>query len=163
MFTYSISISRSGFEPAAKATKELNTRFHRLSICFIYPLSNPDNITFIAPKIMAHSCNASGYMNTRTIYNVLISACIYPRFHGFIIMACCFHCITHLSTNAHPNKSGIIFPAFIGLYRNITKAIYNPLRPCNTPYKRLHRIRGYKIAACAAVLFPCVYHTLYPR
>lgn len=96
-FTYLISIFQSGFAPAAKATKELDTRFHRLS------------------------------------------------------------------TNAHPNKSGIIFPAFIGFYRDITKAIYNPLRPCNTPYKRLHRIRGYKIAACAAVLFPCVYHALYPR
>lgn len=96
-FTYLISIFQSGFEPAAKATKELNTRFYRLS------------------------------------------------------------------TNAHPNKNGIVFPAFIGFYRDITKAIYNPLRPCNTPYKRLHRIRGYKIAACAAVLFPCVYHALYPR
>ena len=92
-FTYLISIFQSGFAPAAKATKELNTRFHRLS------------------------------------------------------------------THAHPNKSGIIFPAFIGFYRDITKAIYNPLRPCNTPYKRLYRIRGYKIATCAAVLFslriPC--------
>ena len=96
-FTYLISIFQSGFAPAAKATKELNTHFHRLS------------------------------------------------------------------THAHPNKSGIIFPAFIGFYRDITKAICNPLRPCNTPYKRLHRIRGYKIAACAAVLFPCVYHALYPR
>ena len=96
-FTYLISVFQSGFEPAAKAAKELNTRFHRLS------------------------------------------------------------------THAHPNKSGIIFPAFIGFYRDITKAIYNPLRPCNTPYKRLHRVRGYKIAACAAVFFPCVYHALHPR
>lgn len=86
-FTYSISIFQSGFETAAKAIKELNTRFHRLS------------------------------------------------------------------PNAHPNKSGVIFPAFIGFYRDITKAIYNPLRPCNTPYKRLYHIGGYKIAACAAVLF----------
>lgn len=78
-------------------------------------------------------------------------------------MACCFHCITYLSTNAHPNKSGVIFPAFIRLYRDITKAIYNPLHPCNTLYKRLHRVGGYKIAACAAVLFPCVYHALHPR
>nr|DAT99885.1 MAG TPA: hypothetical protein [Caudoviricetes sp.] len=30
-------------------------------------------------------------MNTRTIYNILIPARIYPRFQGFIIMACCFH------------------------------------------------------------------------
>lgn len=96
-FTYSISIFQSGFEPAAKATKELNTRFHRLS------------------------------------------------------------------PNAHPNKSGIVFPAFIELYRDITKAIRNALRPCNTLYKRLHRVREYKIAACAAVLFPCVYHALHPR
>ena len=96
-FTYSISIFQSGFAPAAKVTKELNTHFHRLS------------------------------------------------------------------TNAHPNKSGIIFPAFIGFYRDITKAICNPLRPCFIAYKRLHRIRGYKIAACAAVLFPCVYYTLHPR
>lgn len=96
-FTYSISIFQSGFAPAAKATKELNTRFHRLS------------------------------------------------------------------TNAHPNKSGIIFAAFIGLYRDITKAICNPLRPCFIAYKRLYRVRGYKIAACAAVLFPCVYHALHPR
>ena len=70
---------------------------------------------------------------------------------------------TYLSPNAHPNKSGIVFPAFIGLYRDITKAIRNALRPCNTPYKRLHRVRGYKIAACAAVLFPCVYHVLRPH
>lgn len=96
-FTYSISIFQSGFAPAAKATKELNTRFHRLS------------------------------------------------------------------PNTYPNKNGIVFPAFIGLYRDITKAIRNALRPCNTPYKRLHRVRGYKIAACAAVLFPCVYHALHPR
>lgn len=96
-FTYLISIFQSGFEPAAKATKELNTRFHRLS------------------------------------------------------------------THAHPNKSGIIFPAFIGFYRDITKAICNPLRPCFITYKRLHRVGGYKIAACAAVLFPCVYHALHPR
>ena len=96
-FTYLISIFQSGFEPAAKATKELNTRFHRLS------------------------------------------------------------------THAHPNKSGIIFPAFIGLYRDITKAICNPLHPCFITYKRLYCIRGYKIAACAAVLFPCVYHALHPR
>lgn len=96
-FTYLISVFQSGFETAAKAIKELNTRFHRLS------------------------------------------------------------------PNTHPNKSGIIFPAFIGFYRDITKAIYNPLHPCNTLYKRLYRIRGYKIAACAAVLFPCVYHALHPR
>lgn len=96
-FTYSISVFQSGFEPAAKATKELNTRFHRLS------------------------------------------------------------------THAHPNKSGIVFPAFIGLYRDITKAICNPLRPCFIAYKRLYCVRGYKIAACAAVLFPCVYHALHPR
>ena len=96
-FTYSISIFQSGFAPAAKATKELNTRFHRLS------------------------------------------------------------------THAHPNKSGVVFPAFIWLYRDITKAICNPLRPCFIAYKRLHRIGGYKIAACAAVLFPCVYHALHPR
>jgi hypothetical protein len=62
-FTYSISIFQSGFAPATKATKELNTHFHRLS------------------------------------------------------------------THAHPNKSGVIFPAFIGLYRDITKAICNPLAP----------------------------------
>lgn len=96
-FTYLISIFQSGFAPAAKATKELDTRFHRLS------------------------------------------------------------------THAHPNKSRIIFSAFIGLYRDITKAICNPLRPCFIAYKRLYRIRGYKIAACAAVLFPCVYHALHPR
>lgn len=96
-FTYSISIFQSGFAPAAKATKELNTRFHRLS------------------------------------------------------------------THAHPNKSGIVFPAFIGFYRDITKAICNPLRPCFITYKRLHRVGGYKIAACAAVLFPCIYHALHPR
>lgn len=95
-FTYSISIFQSGFAPAAKATEELNTRFHRLS------------------------------------------------------------------THAHPNKSGIIFPAFIGLYRDITKTLCNPLRPCFITYKRLYCIRGYKIAACAAVLFPCVYHALHP-
>lgn len=95
-FTYLISIFQSGFAPAAKATKELNTRFHRLS------------------------------------------------------------------TNAHPNKSGIVFPSFIWLYRDITKAICNPLRPCFIAYKRLYHIGGYKIAACAAVLFPCVYHTLHP-
>ena len=77
-------------------------------------------------------------------------------------MACCFHCIAHLSTNAYPNKRGVIFPAFIGLYPDITKAICNPLRPCFIAYKRLYRVRGYKIAACAAVLFPRVYHTLYP-
>ena len=69
---------------------------------------------------------------------------------------------TYLSTHAHPHKSGIIFSAFIGLYRDITKAVYNPLRPCNAAYKRLYRVRGYKIAACAAVLFPCVYHALHP-
>ena len=96
-FTYSISIFQSEFAPAAKATKELNTHFHRLS------------------------------------------------------------------THAHPNKSGIIFPAFIGLYRDITKAICNPLRPCFIAYKRLYCVRGYKIAACAAVLFPCVYHALHPH
>ena len=96
-FIYSISIFQSGFAPAAKATKELNTRFHRLS------------------------------------------------------------------THAHPNKSGVIFAAFIGLYRDITKAICNPLRPCFIAYKRLYCVRGYKIAACAAVLFPCVYHALHPR
>ena len=62
-FLYSISIFQSGFEPAAKATEKLNTRFHRLS------------------------------------------------------------------TNAYPNKSGIIFPAFIGLYRDIVKAICYTLRP----------------------------------
>ena len=59
-------------------------------------------------------------------------------------MACCFHCITHLSTHAHPNKSGVIFPAFIGFYRDITKAICNPLRPCFIVYKRLYHIGGYK-------------------
>ena len=96
-FTYLISIFQSRFEPAAIATKELNTRFHRLS------------------------------------------------------------------PNTHPNKSGIVFPAFIGLYRDITKTICNPLRPCFITYKRLHRIGGYKITACAAVLFPCVYHALHPR
>ena len=96
-FTYSISIFQSEFAPATKATKELNTHFHRLS------------------------------------------------------------------TNAHPNKSGVIFPAFIRLYRDITKAICNPLRPCFIAYKRLHRIGGNKIAACAVVLFPCVYHALHPR
>lgn len=96
-FIYSISIFQSGFEPAAKATKELNTRFHRLS------------------------------------------------------------------THAHPNKSGVIFAAFIWLYRDITKTICNPLRPCFIAYKRLYCVRGYKIAACAAVLFPCVYHALHPR
>ena len=96
-FTYLISIFQSGFAPAAKATKELNTRFHRLS------------------------------------------------------------------THAHPNKSGVIFTAFIWLYRDITKTICNPLRPCFITYKRLHRIWGYKIADCAAVLFPCVYHALHPR
>lgn len=95
-FTYSISIFQSGFAPAAKAIKELNTRFHRLS------------------------------------------------------------------THAHPNKSGVVFPAFIWLYRDITKAICNPLRPCFIAYKRLYCVRGYKIAACAAVLFPCVYHTPHP-
>lgn len=68
-----------------------------------------------------------------------------------------------LSTHAHPNKSGVVFPAFIWLYRDITKAICNPLRPCFITYKRLYCVRGYKITACAAVLFPCVYHTLYPR
>ena len=96
-FIYSISIFQSGFAPAAKAAKELNTRFRRLS------------------------------------------------------------------THAHPNKSGIVFPAFIRLYRDITKAICNPLCPCFIAYKRLYRVRGYKIAACAAVLFPCVYHVLHPR
>ena len=94
--TYLISIFQSGFAPTTKATKELNTRFHRLS------------------------------------------------------------------THAHPNKSGIVFPAFIGLYRDITKAICNPLRPCFIAYKRRYCVRGYKIAACAAVLFPCVYHALHP-
>jgi hypothetical protein len=96
-FTYSFSIFQLGFALAAKATKELNTRFHRLS------------------------------------------------------------------TRAHPNKSGVIFAAFIWLYRDIIKTICNPLRPCFITYKRLHRIGGYKIAACAAVLFPCVYHALHPR
>ena len=95
-FIYSISVFQSGFAPAAKAIKELDTRFHRLS------------------------------------------------------------------THAHPNKSGIIFAAFIWLYRDITKAICNPLRPCFIAYKRLHRIGGYKITACAAVLFPSVYHVLRP-
>lgn len=95
-FTYSISVFQSEFEPATKAAKELNTRFHRLS------------------------------------------------------------------THAHPNKSGVIFAAFIWLYRDITKAICNPLRPCFIAYKRLHRIGGYKITACAAVLFPCVYHVSHP-
>ncbi len=52
--------------------------------------------------------------------------------------------------------------AFIGLYSDITKAIRNALRPCNTAYKGRYIIRGDQIAACAAVLFPCVYHVYTP-
>ena len=66
-------------------------------------------------------------------------------------------------THTHPNKSGVIFPAFIGLYRDIAKAIRSPLRPCNIVYKARYIIRGDQIAACAAVLFPCVYHALHPH
>lgn len=162
-FTYSISIFQSGFAPAAKATKELNTRFHRLFNLLYISIVQPGQHHIYSPKnpgAFPQRSRIHGYKDNlqHTYFRPHLSTLSKIYNNGLL-----FSLYTYLSPNAHPNKSGVIFAAFIGFYRDITKAICNPLRPCFITYKRLHRIRGYKIAACAAVLFPCIYHVLHPR
>lgn len=49
-FTYSISIFQSGFAPAAKAIKELNTRFHRPFSLLYISIVQPGQHHIYSPK-----------------------------------------------------------------------------------------------------------------
>ncbi len=92
-FIYSISIFQSGFAPAAKAIKELNTRFHRLFNLLYISIVQPGQYHIYSPK------NPGAFPQR-------------SRIHGYKDNLQCTYFRPHLSTLSRIYNNGLLFSLY---------------------------------------------------